>query len=134
MEVLIALPLLLGCPVSQGSASQAVEIQILSPAEDAEVAHKELVKGEISGSDENIYVLIHPLEASLWWVQRPPSPPDSDGTWQTLCYFGTGTEGRGEYFEVVAIVTSNTYQEGKTLAELPDSIARSQIVTVRRGE
>jgi len=112
-----------------------VQIQIESPQQNAEVTLTEIVKGKVSDPKMPIYVLVHPMSTNLWWVQNLPAPPNQDGSWQTLCYFGTENEGIGEYFEVVAIATGRTSRRlraGQTLEELPKDVTRSDIVTVRR--
>ncbi len=110
-----------------------VRIQIESPQQNAEVGLTEIVNGKVSNPKAQVYVLVHPLLTNLWWVQRIPSPPNQDGTWQTLCYFGTETKGIGESFEIAAIVTKDKLEEGQMLPELPKDVVRSDIVTVRRA-
>lgn len=110
-----------------------VRIQIESPQQNSEVGLTEIVKGKVSNPKVRFYVLVHPLLTNMWWVQRIPSPPNQDGSWQTLCYFGTETKGIGESFEVVAIVTEDKLEEGQMLTELPKGVVQSDIVTVRRA-
>jgi hypothetical protein len=114
--------------------SQAVEITITRPENNAEVGHQELVQGNVSlVTRNNVYVLLHPLACDLWFVQNPPSVINADGTWQTLCYFGMENQGVGEYFELVAIVINSQLNAGQTMKRLPNNvIARSRTVTVRR--
>ena len=91
------------------------------------------MRGTVSDPSERPIVLVHPMSTDLWWVQRPPAPPNSDGKWATLCYFGTESEGIGDYFQIVAIVPVNELPEGTVLQELPEARARSEVVTVRRA-
>ena len=109
-----------------------IDIQITNPQQDEEVGHQELVRGTISAHDVQVYVLVHPMATNLWWVQRLPSSINKDGSWQTLCYFGTKNQGIGEYFEVIAIVTAEELEEGQTLKALPADSVRSDMVTVKR--
>ena len=109
-----------------------IDIQITEPQQDEEVGHQELVRGTISVQDVQVYVLVHPMLTNLWWVQRLPSSINMEGSWQTICYFGTKNQGIGEYFEVIAIVTTEELEEGQTLSELPGGLVRSDIVTVKR--
>jgi hypothetical protein len=108
------------------------EIQIFNPKNNSAVEAKELVSGKTTNPELKVYVLIHPLLTNLWWVQRIPSPPNLDGTWRTLCYFGTPNMGIGEYFEIAAISTEMHLQEGMVFKELPSAIARSDIILVKR--
>lgn len=109
-----------------------IDIQITKPQQDEEVGHQELVRGTISTQNVQVYVLMHPMATNLWWVQRLPSSINKDGSWKTLCYFGTKNQGIGEYFEVIAIVTAEELEEGQTVREFPGDSVRSDIVTVIR--
>jgi hypothetical protein len=117
-------------------ASQAAKIEIIKPENNSEVGQKELVQGKVTNfTNGKVFALVHPMATNLWWVQRPPSTINEDGSWQTLCYFGTETQGVGEYFELIAIVTNVPLKEGQTLAELPrEVIAKSPSVTVKRSK
>jgi len=114
--------------------SQAMEIKITRPENNAELGQQELVQGKVSSvTKSRVYVLVHPIVTNLWWVQNPPSVINADGTWQTLCSFGTENQGKGEYFELVAIVINSQLQEGQKMSALPkDVIAISPVVTVKR--
>jgi len=120
--------------ISMYLVSQAVEIEITRPENNAELGHQELVKGRVAPvTQSNVYVLLHPLACNLWFVQNPPSVINADGTWQTLCYFGTENQGVGEYFDLVAIVINSQLNAGQTMTRLPNNvIAKSPAVTVRR--
>lgn len=113
-------------------SAQALTLSIESPAKDAEVVSPELVRGTISDPNVTPIVLIHPMSTDLWWVQRPPAPPNANGEWATLCYLGTETEGEGEYFQIVAIAPAGGLREGMTIRTLPADGARSDVVIVRR--
>ncbi len=112
--------------------SSDVTIEIIHPKNNSEVGHNELVRGKVTQNDINIYVLVHPMLTNLWWVQRPPAGINSDGSWQTIAYFGTENQGIGEYFELSAIATDRNYKEGQTLKEIPANAVRSDIITVKR--
>lgn len=115
-------------------------VELLSPQTDAQVEHTALIKGRVSDRGHSIYVLVHPIADTKWWVQRSPSPPNRDGTWQAIGYFGVASgKGVGEYFEVVAIAVPDKglLQEGQQLdhprvLQLLERYPRSDIVTVRR--
>ncbi len=122
---------------SRDNAPKNVQIVITYPTDKAEIEGIEhLVQGKVTNySEGNIYVILHPLLTNLYWVQRPPSAINIDGTWQTLCYFGTENEGGGEFYELIAIVIDDRLKEGQTMSGLPqDSIAISPVVTVKRTE
>lgn len=128
----VIIVLLIAFVASACQEGRRVTISLMSPAQNAEVGLSEIVKGKASDPSARIYVIVHPLLTNLWWVQRIPSPPNADGSFQTLCYFGTETKGVGESFEIAAIVTNKTYVEGQILKELSKNAGMSDIVTVRR--
>lgn len=128
----VALAFCLVVSVGFIATAQNVQVQIEEPKETSEVGLREIVKGRVSDPAVRPYVLVHPMLTDLWWVQRRPSRPNQDGSWRTLCYFGTETQGKGEFFEIVAIVTDANLEEGQTLEDLPSGAIRSDIVMVKR--
>lgn len=78
-------------------------VEILSPRTDSQVEITVLVKGKVSDPKLHVYLFVHPLLTNLWWVQPIPSPPNKDGSWASIAYFGEAEKGVGEYFEILAI-------------------------------
>lgn len=109
------------------------EINITDPSKEATVDHEQIVKGKVNNPRLTVYVLVHPLKTNKWWVQNIPAV-DAKGDWQTLCYFGSQTEGNGEPFEVIALADhgSGALKTGSTIEVLPSKLLRSQVVTVKR--
>ena len=112
--------------------AQHLKVEITLPETGTEVGATHLVSGTVTSTDLRPHILIHPMSTDLWWVQRRPEAPNRDGSWSTLCYFGTETQGVGDYYQIVAIISSEPMREGQTFRELPDGLARSDLVTVRR--
>jgi hypothetical protein len=100
-----------------------------------EVGRIALIKGRVSNPQWSVYVLVHPMVTPKWYVQKLPSPPNADGRWQSICFFGAERAGIGEFFEVVAIFAEarHLFREGQELNMLPDGYPRSTLITVRRG-
>ncbi|MBW8877322.1 MAG: hypothetical protein JF614_20345 [Acidobacteria bacterium] len=134
-RVLTTVMLLLMMLAARGHAA-ALRVEITSPAESAVVDVEAMVKGKVSDAKTRVYVLVRPLKTRYWWVQRLPAPPSPDGTWQTLCNFGTPSEGVGEPYEIIAIASKTRLNliEGKTLEDVPDSGTTSAVVTVKRSK
>lgn len=115
-------------------------VEIFSPRPDTQVGPSELVKGRVSEPGLFVYVLVHPLLGQSWWVQRLPTPPNRDGSWQSIAYFGTDTgKGIGEHFEVVVIAARNRtlLTEGQTISgqrvrQLMEEHIHSDVVAVKR--
>jgi hypothetical protein len=114
------------------SAAQRLQVAIESPAQGADVRLETVVKGRVSDPGAKVYVLVQPLRVGTWWVQRLPAPSNRDGSWQTLCYFGTVDAGVGEEFQIIAIVSRRKLKEGQRLTEIPKDAVHSDVVTVKR--
>jgi len=85
-----------------------------------------------------MYVLIYPVESEgPWWVQPPPVV-FSNGNWEAYCYFGRDLahypEDNGDYFRVCAIITTQKLEQGQQWYELPDYVAESGVVSIRRSQ
>jgi hypothetical protein len=131
----LLLGLALGLLSIGGARASATDVQIAidSPREGAEVHREEVVTGHVSDPKLNVYVLVRPERADLWWVQPPPAPPSQKGNWKTKCYFGKGTVGVGENFEIIAIATEEKHEADEQLPDLPVHVAHSDTVTVHRS-
>jgi hypothetical protein len=116
-----------------GAKKEELELQVLSPGPGAEVELETVIEGKVSDPRVQVYVLVHPVKDRFWWVQRVPAPPNRDGSWETLAYFGTSTKGIGEDFQVIALVTETKLKEGETFETLPSHSARSDVIKVKRA-
>jgi hypothetical protein len=123
---------LLPLPSATAERGATTQIEIRSPASGAEVEVETLVEGWVSDPKAQVYVLVRALRTKYWWVQRLPAPANRDGTWQTQVNIGTETEGIGEPFEIVALVTKRKLHEGAQMDVLPERTAISDAVRVQR--
>ena len=80
----------------------------------------------------HLYVLIHPLLDKNFYVQPKPSTINSDSTWTISGFFGTKSQGNNEYFEIIAIITKQSYTIGQTFLSVPNNLTRSNAITVFR--
>jgi len=84
----------------------------------------------------HIYVLIHPTDTPLWFVQ-PQATPLSENMWRAMVYYGTEPEEAGT-FEILALMTTTELTPGKmyALEEVEvlkrESSAISNVVTVTK--
>lgn len=92
-----------------------------------------LATGIYSGlkKEHNIYVLVHPMPTSKWYVQRIPTVINS--SWQTIVYFGTADVGIGDHYELSAIITSKSLEAEQVLENFPDYDAKHVITVKRKG-
>lgn len=129
--------LLLGSP-------PIAEVRIDVPVETAVVnGRKLLVEGTVSPPDALVQILVHPSskDEDPWWVQ--PAPIQEGGEWDATIRLGKRTDGRGQYFQIVAVASPRPrlldllhYQrlrQGQRVDALP-ALPRSEIVTVWREQ
>ena len=90
-----------------------------------------LVKGSLSGIDDKFkpYVLVHPKTTTKWWVQLEPTV--SGSKWEAVVYPGTKDIGANEEYEIYAIVTDKSLNEGEELDALPDYSAMAYVTVFR---
>lgn len=123
-------------------APTATTIRITSPNDGATVEYRPLIRGTTSRADARLYVLVRPRASEVWWVQNTPVV-NPDGTWQVPIYLGTELIGKNEPYEIVAVATSandigralqtGDFSPGDQLARVPTTIARSNVIVVRRA-
>lgn len=112
-------------------ASEAV--RILEPRDGASVESKQLIQGQVAGAVSQLWVVVHPLETSSYWVQ-PRVSIAHGGDWKVFGYFGrSGSIDAGRAFEVLAIADPQIQlDEGMILDRWPPSRLASSVVTVMR--
>ena len=109
-------------------------IKITSPENETHVNHKHLIRGELSDHTGQVWVVVHPLGTSSYWVQ-PEISVKRSGEWAVTGYFGrAGTIDKGRKFEVLAITAPNEeLEDGQILETWPESrfVSNSILVTRR---
>ena len=121
------------CAEYQPAGVETASVVISEPEADGTVMGvRLLVRGSVTEPNAKVMVLVHPLLTATWWVQGTVLT-DPDGSWQINVHLGTETEGRGERFELVAIIPKRRKKEGAVVDEIPEHFARSSRVTIRRN-
>lgn len=120
------------------SATQPPTVTILLPSDGDRVTWSRdgtVVRGISSEvlNSQSITVLVRGFSNTEYWVQTPPGVIREDGSWSTLAYFGTETEGLRENYKLIAIVTSVELEAGENLSSLPPYFAVDEVI-VRREE
>lgn len=121
-------------PIKQRLAPPRVEIT--SPLDKEGVEWSPigyLATGTYSGLKEGhkLYVLVHPMPTSKWYVQQVPTFIDSN--WQAIVYFGTADVGIGDYYALSAIITSKSLKAEQVLENFPLYDAKDVITIKRKG-
>lgn len=111
--------------------AEDLKIAITNPSEGSKVVHREYVKGTVSDPNADVWVVIHPVETSGFWIQ-PPVTVKNNGTWKVKAYFGRSGMDIGKEFEIRAFANpSSSLQEGESI-NWPSSEARSDVIDVIR--
>jgi hypothetical protein len=114
--------------VAQG---QQLQIHITSPKDMDSVSQRHLVTGTVSDTTAIIWVVIHPMVTSDFWIQ--PKVNKRGNSWNVTVYIGDETHGIGEQFELSAIVNPRkTLKETMKFQEWPESESKSEIIEVTR--
>ena len=97
-----------------------------------DLTHENEVRSELDRRGLELVAVVHPLAMDAWWVQ-PPVKIDSDGSFRSLIYIGEQAFGKGEEFEIAAIlVPRGSFKEGLRLRDIPMTYGSSSIIKVRR--
>lgn len=118
-------------PEKEGS--DELVIRITDPKEGALVPWRPYVKGTVTDPEAEVWVIVHPMEVSDYWVQ-PSVNVKEGGTWKVCVFIGEpGDAHVGKLFEILAVANPNEELfEGKVLKGWPDAQSKSQIVEVTR--
>jgi hypothetical protein len=130
-ERVMSRPGRLGGPPPSPSAQDVIRIE--APRDGAEVPQRFLVEGAVSGVAKEVWLIVHPVGTSSYWVQ-PAVSVRAGGAWSAAAYFGrSGDRDAGMRFEVLAITDPSEHlREGEILDKWPKAGAASQVVIVVR--
>lgn len=108
------------------------DLQISTPVSGA-VTWRPRVEGRVSDPKLEVWVIVHPVGLSSYWVQ-PPVSVRRDGRWRVSVYIGrAGDIDVGKRFEIMAIADpKQKLTEGRVFSEWPKAKWRSDVVTVVR--
>ena len=132
-NVRVAILVLLLCTLPL--QAQVASLAITHPADREEVVERPYVEGTVSTPKAAIWVIVHPMEGSEYWVQ-PRVTVRHDRKWKVKIYIGRpGTGDVGKQFEVRAIANPSVgLAEGQVLDDWPGAEAISNVVEVTRKE
>src|SRR5687768_10657195 len=90
------------------SMTAQVKVRVTSPASGSAVPERPIVEGTVSDPKATVWVIVHPLEVSDYWVQ-PRVTVRENGTWRVQLNIGRpGRIDLGKSFEIRAVANSNT--------------------------
>lgn len=106
------------------------QISITWPKEGSKADARQLVQGTVLNPDERVWVIVHPLNVTAYWVQ-PPVTVRSDGAWSVMVYLG-GAGDTDKEFEIMAVANPKvSLHEADMLSDWP-ATEDSVVIQVRR--
>lgn len=110
-----------------------LEINIIKPKDGGSVSERPYVRGTVADPNAKVWVIVHPMEVSNYWVQ-PRVSVKKDGTWKVCIYVGRpGSVDVGKHFEIMAVANPKSkLKEGDILNEWSEARWESEIIEVVR--
>jgi hypothetical protein len=110
-------------------------LAITSPTNGTEVAgHRAQIEGTSQGvvgsRNFHIYLLIRPSDNHVW-IQDPPMI-GPNGEFSALVRFGTPELGRGEKFQIQAVITTEVLKPGDAGLEIPRFVVCTPVLEISR--
>ncbi len=123
----------MACSAVVDADAAKLEIAISTPADGSSVVERPIVAGTVTRPDAAVWVVVHPLAVSDYWVQ-PAVSVRKDGTWKLQIYIGRpGNVDLGKHFEIRAVANPNApLREGLVLPGWPEAEAMSDLAEVVR--
>lgn len=115
------------------ACAQSLNINISSPNDGDHVSERPIVTGTVSEEQAIVWVIVHPMETSDYWVQ-PAVTIRRGGIWRVQIYIGRpGNIDVGKHFEIRAVANPiNELHEGDVLSNWPTAEAQSEVIEVIR--
>jgi hypothetical protein len=129
----VILPIVLLAATILIAGEEQLKVRITAPADKSQVPERPFVKGTVSDANAVVWVVVHPMDTSDYWVQ-PPVTVKEDGAWKVKIYIGRpGNADVGKQFEIIAVTNSESeIKEGDVLKNWPKAQAKSQVIEVTR--
>ena len=114
-------------------AAPKAKLRITAPVDKAQVPERPLVEGRVADPNAKVWVIVHPMEVSDYWIQ-PSVSVNKNGAWQVIIYIGRpGSIDVGKHFEIMAFANPKVkLSEGTILGGWPEAQWKSEVITVTR--
>lgn len=109
------------------------KIRITEPKDGDLVGYRPYIQGTVADPDAEVWVIVHPINLSAYWVQ-PSVSVKGDGTWKVELYMGrAGDIDVGKQFEILAVANPKAMlNEADVLSSWPNAQWNSQVIKVTR--
>jgi hypothetical protein len=121
-------------PIIHAETQQSkIFLEILNVDDEEMLAWRPLISGRVSTPFTEVWLIIHALETSAYWVQ-PKATIRSVGSWESTIFLGdSGMLDVGKKFELMAVANPrNLLKEGLQLAGWPRAEGKSKVMSVNR--
>lgn len=118
--------------IVNGQPNEA-QLYIIEPKDGDRVPERPYISGKVADSNAEVWIIVHPMEVSDYWVQPKPSVR-ADGSWKASVYVGrpSGID-EGKRYEIRAIVGPKLQlKEGDVLSGWPEAKWTSDLIEVIR--
>src|ERR1700681_1631862 len=83
---------------NSGHTAGTLSVSIQKPENGSAVDHRQEIGGKVSDPSAEVWVVIHPMETSDFWIQ-PRITVKEDGSWKVFAYFGNaGPMHKGQHY------------------------------------
>jgi hypothetical protein len=115
------------------AAASELSVEITAPLDKSSVPQRPMIEGRVSDVNVKVWVVVHPLEVTDYWVQPRPTVR-SDGWWKAQIHVGRpGDVDAGKLFEIRAVANpERELEEGNVLSDWPKGGAISAVIEVTR--
>jgi len=130
----IVLPIVLLAVTVLIAGEEQLNVRITVPADKSQVTEQPSIEGTVSDANVTVWVVVHPMETSGYWVQPSVNVTKKDGSWKVMIYVGrSGKVDVGKQFEIMAFANpKGSLKEGDMLENWPEAQAKSQVIEVTR--
>jgi len=113
--------------------SEVQSLVVEKPTDGSMVTERPWVSGTVADPNTTVWVIIHPMAVSDYWVQ-PSISVRKDGSWRVMISTGRpGTVDVGKHFEILAVGNPTVQlSEGLVLSGWPEAALESEIIEVIR--
>ena len=100
------------------------------------VGLRSVITGKLPKVGQKVVVLVNPASnpdtVNRWWVQQKAEYGTDGNSFEVIVQAGEDAAGVGELFALVAIVPKNALDVGQEIDGLPEAVAYSKVVFVKR--
>lgn len=119
--------------IHAATQNSKIFLEITNLENDVMVEWKPLVTGKVSTPFTEVWVIVHVLETSTYWVQ-PKATLRGVGSWESTIFLGDpGILDVGKKFELMAVANPrDPLKEGLQLPGWPRAEGKSKVISVKR--